>query len=172
MAPQILGVPLTTVNLRKNLCVSYQEMHTRVKMATLGPYLNTHRKSIQLYYNSSRVNYTLNTKHISKLRVLIHVFQNIYQNHMSAFFSKAASNERRLPEHSLIPRWGKQCPVVIISYVGYFPPKMHMQWYNKNIHIPYNLQFIHGMIYIMHEMFSMPISRVTHRLPHTCLCQV
>ena len=49
---------------------------------------------------------------------------------------------------------------------------MHMQWYNTNIHIPYNLQFVHGMIYIMHEMFSMLISRVTHRLPHTCLCQV
>ena len=49
---------------------------------------------------------------------------------------------------------------------------MHMKWYNTNIHIPYNLQFVHGMIYIMHEMFSMPISQVTHRLPHTCLCQV
>ena len=28
------------------------------------------------------------------------------------------------------------------------------------------------MIYIIHEMFSMPIPRVTHQLSHTCLCQV
>ena len=30
----------------------------------------------------------------------------IYQSHMSAFFSKAASNERRLPEHSLYLKGG------------------------------------------------------------------
>ena len=75
---------------------------------------------------------------------------------MSAFFSKAASNERRLPEHSLylkkgIPRRGEQCPIVIFSYIGYSPPKIHMQWYNTNIHIPYNLRCTPGMIYFMHE---------------------
>ena len=47
----------------------------------------------------SRVNYTL-IQHVSI--VIFHTcFTKRNQRHMSAFFSKAGSNERRLPEHSV-----------------------------------------------------------------------
>ena len=40
-------------------------------------------------------------QHILKFRIIINILEFIYQSHNPVFFSKAASNERRLPEHSL-----------------------------------------------------------------------
>ena len=49
-----------------------------------------------------------------------------------------------------IPRRGEQCPVVIISYMGYSPPKCSCNGTSQHPH-SYNSQCIDGMIYIMHE---------------------
>ena len=63
------------------------------KVATLGPYIHAHKnvsfiqKGIQTYIKIKNSN-TCFTK-------------RIYQSHMLAFFSKAASSERRLPEYSM-----------------------------------------------------------------------
>ena len=77
------------------------------KNGHIGPIHPYSLKYNKLYHNSFKSYYiTLNTKHISKLRIIIHVLQNVYQSHMSAFFSKAASSERRLPEYSLYLKGG------------------------------------------------------------------
>ena len=63
------------------------------KMATLGPYIPTHKnvyfiqKGIQTYIKIQNYN-TCFTKYI-------------HQSHMSVFFLKAASSEHRFPKYSL-----------------------------------------------------------------------
>ena len=53
----------------------------------------------------SRVNYTL-IQHVS-IRIFYTCFTKTYnQSYMSVFFSKAASNESRLPEYSLYLKGG------------------------------------------------------------------
>ena len=63
----------------------------------------------------------------------------------------------------MIPRQGEQCPVVIISYMGYSPPKCtchgKQSHPNKNMIL---LKCLHVQSYV-----SSP-----HRLPHTCLIQM
>ena len=61
VTPQIPRVLLTTRQPMKYLCLLSRDSYMS-KNGHLGPYINTHQKSNQLYYNSSRVNYiTLNT---------------------------------------------------------------------------------------------------------------
>ena len=55
-------------------------------------------------------------------------YKIINQSHNPAFFSKAASSERRLPRtlpilEIIFPRQGEQCPVVELSYMCYSLPK-------------------------------------------------
>ena len=55
------GGPLITRQPAKNLCLISWDPYMS-KNGHFGPYINTHQKSNQLYYNSLRVNYiTLNT---------------------------------------------------------------------------------------------------------------
>ena len=64
-------------------------------------------KYIQLYYPSfQELLHHSQYEHILKLRIIIHVLQNIYQRHNPTFFLKAASSERGLPEHSLYLKEG------------------------------------------------------------------
>ena len=63
----------------------------------------------------------------------------------------------------MIPRQGEQNPVVIISYVGYFPPKCTC--HGKQSHSSKYmilLECLHGQSHV-----SSP-----HRLPHKCLSQM
>ena len=63
----------------------------------------------------------------------------------------------------MIPRQGEQSPVVIISYMGYSPPKCTC--HDKQSHSSKYmvlLECLHAQTYV-----SSP-----HRLPHTCLSQM
>ena len=63
----------------------------------------------------------------------------------------------------VIPRQGEQCSVVIISYMGYFPPKCTC--HGKQSHSSKYmilLECLHGQSHV-----SSP-----HRLPHICLGQM
>ena len=74
-------------------------------MVTSGLYIHTHQNITNYITIVSRVNYTL----IQDASIIMFhtCFTKIYkQSHMSAFFSKAASNERRLPEYSLYLKGG------------------------------------------------------------------
>ena len=62
----------------------------------------------------------------------------------------------------VIPRQGEQCPVVIISYMGYSPPKctcMAKQTHSSNYM---------NLLECLHDR---PRVLSPHRLPHTCLSQ-
>ena len=63
----------------------------------------------------------------------------------------------------MIPRQGKQSPVVIISYVGYSPPKCtcHCKQSHSSIYMIL-LECLYAQTHV-----SSP-----HRLPHTCLSQM
>ena len=75
------------------------------KMATWGPYIHTHQNIINYITIVSRVNYTLIQTCIDQN--VSYMFYKIYnQSHMSAFFLKEASSERRLPEYSLYLKGG------------------------------------------------------------------
>ena len=66
-------------------------VHIQFKMsknAHLGPCINTHKTTYQLYTNSSRVDTSLLIKTYINIKNLIHVLHNSCQSHMSAFFSK------------------------------------------------------------------------------------
>ena len=63
----------------------------------------------------------------------------------------------------MIPRQGKQSPVVIISYMGYFPPKCTC--HDKQSHsskYAILLECLHAQTHVSS----------LHRLPHTCLSQM
>ena len=63
----------------------------------------------------------------------------------------------------MIPRQGEQCPVVIISYMGYSPPKCTC--HGKQSHSSKYmilLEYLHAQTHV-----SSP-----HRLPHICLSQM
>ena len=69
-----------------------------------------------------------------------------------------------LPVHEIvIPRQGEQCPVVIISYKGYSPPKCTCHG-KQSLSSKYMilLECLHAQTHV-----SSP-----HRLPHTCLSQM
>ena len=69
-------------------------------MVTSGPYIHTHQNITNYITIVSRVNYTPIQTCID--HNVSYMFYKIYnQSHMSAFFSKAASGERRLPEYSM-----------------------------------------------------------------------
>ena len=74
------------------------------------------------------------------------------------------SPSRSLPVLEIvIPRQGKQCPVVIISYMGYSPPKC--TFHGKQSHSSKYmilLECLHAQTHV-----SSP-----NRLPHTCLSQM
>ena len=66
-------------------------VHIQFKMSKnghLGPCINTHKITYQLYTNSSRVVTSLLIQTYIKIKNLIHVLHNSCQSHMSAFFSK------------------------------------------------------------------------------------
>ena len=75
------------------------------KMTTSGPYIHTYQNVINYITIVSRVNYTLIQTCINKMfgTCLTQIYK---QSHMSAFFSKAASSERRLPEYSMYLKGG------------------------------------------------------------------
>ena len=90
----IMGVPLTTVNLRKT-CVP----HT--------PYMSNNGHLGPIHpYSSEIINYIF----IVSMPVLqkdLYMFTKIFtQSHISAFFSKVASSECRLPGYSLYLKGG------------------------------------------------------------------
>ena len=63
-------------------------MNKMSKNGHLGPYINTHKITYQLYTNSLRVVTSLLIQTYIKIKNLIHVLHNPCQSHMSAFFSK------------------------------------------------------------------------------------
>ena len=66
-------------------------VHMQFKMSKnghLGPCINNHKITYQLYTNSSRVDTSLLIQTYIKIKNLIHVLHNPCQSHMSAFFSK------------------------------------------------------------------------------------
>ena len=74
-------------------------------MAVSGSYIHTHQNIINYITIVSRVNYTLIQTCINQN--VSYMFYKIYkQSHMSAFFSKAASSEHRLPEYSMYLKGG------------------------------------------------------------------
>ena len=74
-------------------------------MTTSGPYIHTHLNITNYIIIVSGVNYT--PKKTCTNQNVSYMFYKIYnQSHMSAFFSKAASSERRLPEYSLYRKEG------------------------------------------------------------------
>ena len=87
------------------MSVSLPETQTYVKMAMSGPYIHTHQNITNYITIVSRVNYTLIQTCINQN--VSYMFDKIYnQIHKSAFFSKAVSSERRLPEYSLYLKGG------------------------------------------------------------------
>ena len=94
--------------------------------------------------------------------------QNTNQGHNSTFFLLTVLRERRLLVYLKggVPRRGEQSSVVIISYKGYSPPKCTCNDCTEK----------HIQVRCLHECqcmnVLMPISRVTHRLPHTYLGRV
>ena len=60
----------------------------------------------------------------------------------------------------MIPRQGEQCPVVIISYMGYSPPKCTC---NDNQTHPRKYMILLECLHAQSHVSS------PHRLPHTCL---
>ena len=73
MTPQNPGVPLTTVNLR-NTCVSYHETPYMSKMATLDPYIHTH-KNVYFIQKGVNLQFVLITNY-PKLGLLPRFLQN------------------------------------------------------------------------------------------------
>ena len=63
----------------------------------------------------------------------------------------------------MIPRQGEQCPVVIISYMSYSPPKCTC--HGKQSH-PSKYMILLECIHAQSHVSS------PHRLPHTCLSQM
>ena len=66
-------------------------VHIQFKMSKtshLGPCINTHKITYQLYTNSSRVDTSLLIQTYIKIKNLIHVLHDQCQSHMSSFFSK------------------------------------------------------------------------------------
>ena len=87
------------------MSVSLPETQTYVKMVTLSSYIHTQQNITNYITIVSRVNYTLIQTCINQN--VSYMFYKIYnQSHKSAFFSKAASSERRLPEYSLYLKGG------------------------------------------------------------------
>ena len=75
-------------------------------MATSGLCIHTHQNITNYITKVSRVNYTLIQTCVNQ-NVSYMFYKKIYnQNHMSAFFSKVAFSERRLPEYSLYLKGG------------------------------------------------------------------
>ena len=84
-----------------NITQRPHRVYIRVKMATSGSFILAHKKIINYITIILRVVTSLLIKTYIKIKDSNTRFPNTYQSHMSAFFSKAASNEHRLPEHSL-----------------------------------------------------------------------
>ena len=123
--------------------------HASKIIGHLGPCINTH-KIHQLYYH---------------LQFLIHVIQKSLPKPQPGFLLNTASSERRplpVPE-IVIPRQGEQSPVVIISYMGYSPPKCTC--HDKQSH---SSKYI-ILLECLHAQSHVPSP---HRLPHTCLSQM
>ena len=75
------------------------------KNGHIGSYIRTHQNIINYITIVSRVNYTL--IHICFNHNICYMFYKTYnQSYMSAFFSKAVSKERCLPEYSLYLKGG------------------------------------------------------------------
>ena len=75
------------------------------KNGHVGPYIHAHQNITNYITIVSRVNYTLIQTCINQN--VSYMFYKIYnQSHMSAFFSKTATSERRPPECSLYLKEG------------------------------------------------------------------
>ena len=103
-------------------------------------------------------------------------YKKIYQGHMSAFFTIAASSENRPPMYSLHLKGGlikgEPHSVENTSYKGYSPPKCACNVHSTfHIHIPTRTcQFYMEFYMSCHEMrrdSSCTIRPSPHRLPHT-----
>ena len=69
-------------------------------MAMSSPYIHIHQNITNYITIVSGVNYTP-IQTCTNPNVSYMFYKKYNQSHMSAFFSKAASSERRLPEYSL-----------------------------------------------------------------------